>query len=421
MTSRERVLTSLNHKQPDKVPIDLGASHNSGISATALYRLREYYGLETKPIEIYEMAQLIGNVDKDLIDLMEIDVIGLHAANDCTGVPQRGEWQDFTMADGTPVKIDAGIRYKLDTDGKTYLYPQGNSDVSPGFQMPKDGYFFDTIDRSSGFDEDNLTPVEDFKEDFQLMSDDAAEWYAENSKLLRDTTDKAVFGCFGLGSLGDAFQIPGAHTLNPKGIRSYQDWCMAQLLYPEYIEAVFDMWTENALKNLEIYHQAVGDNIDVINISSTDFGTQTGPLLSQDTFCELYKPYYKKMNDWVHKNTRWKTHFHSCGAVESFIEHFIDMGVDILNPVQLSAVGMDARQLKDKYGDRITFWGGGVDTQDLLPNGTPEEIKKQVTERLRILAENGGYVFNTIHNIMGNVPAENIAACFEAAREFRYQ
>ena len=419
MTSRERVMAAINHQQPDRVPIDLGASHNTGISASALYRLRKYYGLETKPIDIYETAQLIGNVDDDLKDILGVDVIGLHAANDCTGVPQRGIWKDFTMPDGTPIRIDAGLQYKVE-NGKTYLYPQGNTEVEPSFVMPAGGYFFDAIDRAPEFDEDDLTPKEDFAEDFQPISDDAAEWYAENAKLLRDTTDKAIFGCFGLGSIGDAFQIPGAHTLHPKGIRNYENWSMAQLLYPEYIEEVFDMWTESVLKNLEIYYQAIGDNIDVINISGTDFGTQVGPLMSMDTFRELYKPYYKKMNDWVHTHTKWKVHFHSCGAVEPFIEDFIDMGVDILNPVQIGAAGMEAQALKDKYGSRITFWGGGVDTQNLLPNGTPEEIRQQVRERLNILARGGGYVFNTIHNVMGNVPAENVAACFEAARDFRF-
>lgn len=197
MTSRERVMAAINHQQPDRVPIDLGASHNTGISASALYRLRKYYGLETKPIDIYETAQLIGNVDDDLKDILGVDVIGLHAANDCTGVPQRGIWKDFTMPDGTPIRIDAGIQYKVE-NGKTYLYPQGNTEVEPSFVMPAGGYFFDAIDRAPEFDEDDLTPKEDFAEDFQPISDDAAEWYAENAKLLRDTTDKAIFGCFGL-------------------------------------------------------------------------------------------------------------------------------------------------------------------------------------------------------------------------------
>lgn len=418
MTSRERVLTSLNHQQPDKVPIDLGATYNSGISACALYRLRSYYGLEVKPIQIYETSQMIGSMEPDIIDKMAIDVIGLNSANDCAGVTLYGPMQDFTMPDGTPVKISAAHKYKIDEQGRSFLWPQGNENYDPSYMMPEGGYFFDAINRSPEYDEDNLTPLEDFKDDFNLITDADADWYAENAKLLRDTTNKAIFGCFGMGGIGDPSAIPGGHVLEPKGIRTFQDWSMAQLLYPEYVEAVFEMQTENALKCLEIYYQAVGDNIDVINISGTDFGTQAGPLMSLDTFRKLYKPYYKRMNDWVHKHTNWKTHYHSCGSMKIFIEEFIEMGVDSLNPVQLSAVGMDARELKDTYGDRIIFWGGGVDTQKLLPYGTPEEVRAQVKDRLDILARGGGYVFNTIHNVMGNIPAENIAACFAAAREF---
>ncbi|MFV0527882.1 MAG: uroporphyrinogen decarboxylase family protein [Lachnospiraceae bacterium] len=420
MTSRERVLASLNHEQPDKVPIDLGSTYNSGISACALYRLRDYYGLPQHPIQIYETSQMIGAMDSDIIEIMDIDVIGLNCAKDCVGVPLYGNMQDFVMPDKTPVNISAMHSYKIDQQNKTFLYPQGNEQYEPSYLMPEGGYFFDTLNRSPGYDEDALTPAEDFKDDFKLISDQDADWYASNARLLRETTDKAIFGCFGMGGIGDPSAIPGGHVLQPRGIRSYQDWSMAQLLYPEYIHTVFDMQTQNALKCLEIYHQAVGDNIDVINISGTDFGTQAGPIMALSTFRTLYKPYYKRMNDWVHEHTNWKTHYHCCGAISTFIEDFIEMGVDVLNPVQLSAAGMDANDLKERFGSRITFWGGGVDTQNLLPNGTPEQIKHQVTERLDILARGGGYVFNTIHNIMGNVPAQNIAACFAAAREFKF-
>ncbi|NCB00313.1 MAG: methyltransferase, partial [Clostridia bacterium] len=193
---------------------------------------------------------------------------------------------------------------------------------------------------------------------------------------------------------------------------------MAQLLYPEYVSAVFEYQTEVMLKNLEIYKQAMGDRIQIVWISGTDFGTQNAGFFSTDIFKELYKPYYKKMNDWVHQNTSWKTFYHTCGSVVSFLDDFVEMGMDIINPVQLSATGMDARMLKDKYGDKLTFWGGGVDTQEVLPRGTPEQVKAQVKERLEILSKGGGYVFNTIHNIVGNTPVENIAAAFEAVQEF---
>ena len=172
------------------------------------------------------------------------------------------------------------------------------------------------------------------------------------------------------------------------------------------------------LKNLEIYRQACGDNIQICWISGTDFGTQNGPFLSNEMFRELYKPYYQRVCDWIHRNTSWKTYAHSCGAIEPLLNDFIEMGLDIVNPVQLSAKGMDAKQLKDTYGDRLVFWGGGVDTQEMLPQGTPEEIAVQVRERLEILSRGGGYVFNTIHNIVGDTRAENIWAAFKAVHDF---
>lgn len=177
MTSRERVLTALAHKEPDKVPIDLGATYNSGISACALYRLREYYGLEKRPIQIYETSQMIGTMEPDIMERMHIDVIGLNSANDCAGVPLHGPMQDFTMPDGTPVKISAAHKYKVDEKGRSFLYPQGNDSYDPSYVMPEGGYFFDAIPRSPGYDEDNLTPEEDFKEDFKPISQEDARWY----------------------------------------------------------------------------------------------------------------------------------------------------------------------------------------------------------------------------------------------------
>jgi len=169
------------------------------------------------------------------------------------------------------------------------------------------------------------------------------------------------------------------------------------------------------MKNLEIYKQAVGDRIQVIWISGTDFGNQRSGMMSLETFRELYKPFYKEINDWVHKNTMWKTFYHTCGAIYDFLDDFAEMGLDCLNPLQLSADGMDAAKIKANYGDKFTFWGGGVDTQHTLPFGTPAEVCHQVRERIDILSRDGGYVFNTIHNIVADVPSENLIAMYEEA------
>jgi uroporphyrinogen-III decarboxylase len=156
----------------------------------------------------------------------------------------------------------------------------------------------------------------------------------------------------------------------------------------------------------------------VVFICGTDFGTQQSTFCSAETFKELYMPYYVKMNRWIKENTKWKTFKHCCGAIEPFIPLFIEAGFDILNPVQCSATGMDPKKLKEKYGDRIVFWGGGIDTQQVLPFGTKEEVRSQVLERLEIFSKNGGYVFNAIHNIQAKTPIENIVAMIEAVHEF---
>ena len=192
---------------------------------------------------------------------------------------------------------------------------------------------------------------------------------------------------------------------------------MAHMIHPEYIQGIYEMQCEVALENLKLLREAVGDRIDVIGISGTDFGTQNGTFISPDMYREMYQPFHKKLNDWIHANTSWKIFYHSCGSVVTLLDDFIEAGVDILNPVQCSAAGMDAKILKERYGDRLVFWGGGVDTQKTLPFGTPEEVRQEVRERIETFAPGGGFVFNTIHNIQPGTPVENMMAMFEAVRE----
>ena len=188
---------------------------------------------------------------------------------------------------------------------------------------------------------------------------------------------------------------------------------------PDYIHEIYQMQCEAAVKNLEILKQAVGDRIQIICMGGTDFGTQNSLFYSPEIYRKLYKPYIKRLNDYVHRNTGWKTFWHSCGAVSELLEDFIEAGVDIINPVQCSASGMEPNYLKNTFGSRIVFWGGGVDTQQTLPFGTPEEVRKQVRERIEIFRKGGGYVFAAIHNILPNTPPENIAAMLDVIKEYR--
>lgn len=419
MTSRERLIATLNHQQPDRVPMDLGATFQSGINASTLYQLRKALGLEEHPVRICQLGQLLGQVEEDVMQALGCDVVGLFNETNSYGYKMQN-WTPWKMDDGTPVEICGGFEYDVDDNGAKWIYPRGNRDADYCATMPKGGSFFDAVVRDPfdfDLDEDELTPLEDFKNDFSVATDEQARQWEKKSISLYEETDYGIVGHLGGGALGDAAIIPGC-TDHPKGIRRYDDWLLAHMMYPDYIKAVFRYQTDIMLKNLEIYRQAVGDRIQIVWISGTDFGSQKNLMFSRETFRELYKPFYKEINDWVHKNTTWKTFYHSCGAIADLLDDFVDMGVDCLNPVQLSADGMDANMLKEKYGDKLTFWGGGIDTQKVLPFGTPEQVRQQTLERLEILSRNGGYVFNTIHNIVSNVPAENLVAMYQAVKEF---
>lgn len=418
MTSRERLIAAINHQEPDYVPLDLGSNGQTGMSASTLYRLRKAYGLDEHPIRISEPFQLLGEVEEDLLKKVGADVVPLWNRGNLLGLSNHYT-KPWKMTDQTPVWMPDNFEYDLDEKGDTFVYPCGDRTAPYSAHMTNDGFFFDNIDRAPEVDEDDLTPVEDFKDNYTVKTEEDCKYWEENATRLYENTDYGIMGVLGGMGLGDSAEIPGPFLKNPKGIRKFEDWMMAHLLYPEYVEEIFEYQTEVMLKNLEMYKQAVGDKIQVIWMSGTDFGSQNAMIYSKQVFRDMYKPYYKCVNDWVHQNTNWKTFYHSCGAVSELIPEFIDMGVDILNPVQCSATGMDPQKLKDTYGKDIVFWGGGVDTQKTLPMGTPEEVRKEVLNRLEIFSKGGGYVFTSIHNVVAKVPAENLMAMYDAVREFR--
>jgi len=287
--------------------------------------------------------------------------------------------------------------------------------------MPKDGDFFDAIVRQDPRAEEHLDPREFVKDQISPYTEAQLGYLQQQADELFRNTDKSLVGWWAQGALGDIALVPGLNAAYPKGIRDPQRWYEMLAERPDYVKEVFALQTEIACENLKLYRQAVGDKIDVIAISGTDFGTQRGPFCSPAMYRGLWKPFHKRMNDWIHQNTPWKTFYHTCGSVAAFLPDFIEAGVDILNPVQCSAVGMDAPTLKAKYGDKLTFWGGGVNTQQTLPFGTAEQIREEVTERIRIFNQDGGFVFNPIHNIQAKTPTENVVTLFEtvAGRKLR--
>lgn len=415
MTSRERVLASLDHRQPDCVPVDFGATAVTGIHVSCVAALREHFGLDRHPVKVTEPYQMLGEIEEDLASVLGVDVVGVPARKTMFGFVNE-DWKPWRMYDGLEVLVPGQFNFTLDENGDTLMYPEGDTTAPPSGRMPKDGYFFDAIIRQEPLDEAKLS-VEDNLEEFTPMSDDDIAYFAAATAKAR-ATGRAVAANFGGTAFGDIALVPAPWLKHPKGIRDVADWYMATSARRDYVHAIFDYQTRIAIGNLGRVAKAVEGNVDVVFLCGTDFGTQTSSFCSTRSFDDLWLPYYSRLCSWIHQNTSWKVFKHSCGAVARFIPSFIEAGIDILNPVQCSATGMEETHLKNTFGDRITFWGGGVDTQKVLPFGTPAEIRHQVLHRCETFARNGGFVFNTIHNVQARTPVGNLVAMLDAVREF---
>ncbi len=415
MTSKERVLTSLDRRQPDVVPVDFGSTAVTGIHASAIAGLREHYGLEKQSVKVYEPYQMLGLIDEDLKQIMGIDVEGIPAPETLFGF-RNENWKSYRLDGGLEVLVSEHFRTTKNANGDTFIYPKGDTSAPPSGRMPKDGFFFDTIVRQEPIDETRLDPSDNVEE-FGPVSERDLEYFADEADRAA-ATGRAVMATFGGTAFGDIALVPAPFLKHPKGIRDIEEWYISTVTRQDYIHRVFEKQAEIALANLARIKRAVGGRVDAVFICGTDLGTQQSQFCSVETFRNLYFPYYKMVNDWVHKNTGWKTFKHSCGAVEPLIESFIEAGFDILNPVQVTAAGMEASRLKKLYGDRIVFWGGGVDTQTTFAFGTPGEVREQVLRRMEVLAPGGGFIFNAVHNIQANTPLANIVAMIEAVKEF---
>ena len=416
MNSREQFLKTVNHKQPDRVVIDLGATPVTGIHVQTISKLRRHFGLQRKPIRVIEPFQMLGEVGWELIDSIGIDVIGAWGKNNMFGFHNHAPYKEWKTPWGQRVMVPLNFNVTKDENGDLLMYPKGDTSVPPSAKMPKASYFFDAIIRQEPIVEDELN-VENNLEEFGLISDKNLEhWRVEVDKAY--SSGKAVIAAFGGTALGDIALVPGMDLKAPKGIRDVTEWYMSTIMRPEYVKSIFEREVEIALENLKRIFAVVGNKVNAMFICGTDFGTQDSSFCSPEQFDEMWLPYYKKVNDWIHENTQWKTFKHSCGAVENFMDGFIRAGFDIINPVQISAAGMDPAKLKQKYGRDLVFWGGGVDTQQVLPFGKPAEVREQVLRTCDIFSKDGGFVFNTVHNIQANVPVENIVAMLEAVKEF---
>ena len=417
MTSRERVRAALNHKQPDRVPVDFGGTFETGIAVSTVCYLRQALGLDRTDsrVKVVEPYQMLGEIQDDLRDKIGVDTVALYNYVTAFGYELR-DWKPWTTFDGAKVLVPGLFNTEPNEKGDIYMYPQGDRSVPPSAVMPNGGYYFDSIIRQRPINDDNLD-VEDNLEEFGPYPDKLLKYLDKQSEYLFNNSDRSIAYSFTGTSFGDVANTTGPELKDPRGIRDTAEWYMSFVTRKEYIYDVFAGECEIGLANLAKVYEAIGNRIDVIKITGADYGSQRGPLISPDWYREMIKPFHIKMCDWIHHNTPWKIFMHCCGGIRPLLDDIIDAGFDIISPVQTSAEGMEAKGLKDDFGDRIVFWGGGVETQRTLPFGTPEEVYNEVTERISVFNRGGGFIFNAIHNIQPNTPVENIIAMIDAIKD----
>lgn len=417
ISSRERVGLALQHRETDRVPLDLGATTVSGMHVSTVYLLRQALGLDKPgtPVKVIEPFQMLGQIQPDLIAALGVDTVMLAGKGTAFGFKNEG-WKEWKAFDGTPALVPAGFNTVPEPNGDLLMYPEGDRSAPPSGRMPRGGFYFDIIVRQPPLDENNLR-VDDNVEEFGPIAEEELDHLRREAASLFTKTDKAIILNLGAMSIGNIARVPGPALKHPKGIRDVEEWYISLTTRRDYIYQIFERQTEINLANLKKIYQAVGDRVSAAYLTGTDFGAQNGPFISPKTYRDLFLPFHKHLNDWVHQHTSWKAIIHSCGSVSALIEDFIAAGFDILNPVQCSAAEMDPADLKRRFGDRITFWGGGVDTQRTLPFGTPDEVRREVRQRIKTFGVGGAYVFNAVHNIQALVPVENVLAMYETAKE----
>lgn len=412
--SRDKVRCALNHQNAGSIPVDFGSTAVTGIHCRIVEALRNYYGLAPRPVKIVDAFQMLGEIDAELAEKIGVDCIGIGGPKDIFDLDTT-RMHEQTTPWGQRVLVPEAMDLTPDMRGDVYVYAGGDQNYPPSAVMPKGCYFINAIERQQPIEEDRLDPEDNVEEFGLLTENDLAYYCAEADRAYQ--TGRAVVASFGGTALGDVAFVPGMGLKQPKGIRSVVEWYMSTAMRKDYLHQVFEKEIDIAIANYEKLWAALGDKIDVVLTCGTDFGSQESQFCSIDTFRELWLPHYRRMNDWIHQHTTWKIFKHSCGAIIPILPGLIEAGFDIINPVQINAKDMDSRRLKEEFGSQLTFWGGGVDTQKILPFGTPDEIRRHVMGQCEILGRDGGFVFNAVHNVQANVPVDNVVAMFDALKD----
>lgn len=412
MNSRERVLAAIAHKQPDQVPVDLGSTPSSGISAIAYSNLLKSIGRTDLPVQIYDVVQQLAQPDMSIIDRFGVDVLDIGRAFNT----EEKDWHETILANGdkafypihfNPVKQAGGSYHCYDEDGKRLLalMPQGATFFDQSYFPYINGFpeNYDTLDEEMGrvlWSRYVHSPWD------HTQDPDFWKTLREKTLQLRASTDKAlmiVCGCnlFEWGTF----------------LRRMDNFLMDLLCEPDQVARMLDQLLERHLATLAKVCDSVGDVVDIIRFGD-DLGMTSGPFMDVDTYRSLFKPRHKQLCDYVKTHSQMHTFIHSCGSISSLMPDLIEAGIEIFNPVQTNARQMEPEFLKKEFGQDCTFWGGGVETVGTLNNGTPEQVREQILERLEIMSAGGGFVFNTVHNILPDVPPQNILAMFDAVKEF---
>jgi Uroporphyrinogen decarboxylase (URO-D) len=413
MTSRDRLQFAIDHRQPDRVCVDFGATFVTGINVSIVHRLRHrVLGDPAYRVKVIEPYQMLGEIDDELRAALGIDVIGVLPRKSIFGTESK-DWKPFTMPDGTPCLVPGTFNVTPAPDGGWLMYPEGDTSVPPSGHMPAGGFFFDSIIRQEPLDEDKLSPADNLEE-FGLLGEADLAYFREKKRWFEARREFGTILIIPGSAFGDIALVPAPFLKYPKGIRDITEWYVSTKTRSDYVWAVFEKQCEYALKNLDTLMDLFGETVQVALLTGTDFGTQRGPFISLASYRDLFKPFHKQLNDLLHRRSNWKTFIHSCGSVYQLIPDFIEAGFDILNPVQCSAAEMDPARLKREFGKDLVFWGGGVDTQKTMAFGTPEQVSAEVRQRIEIFNQDGGFVFDAIHNIQGNTPLANVEALFRA-------
>lgn len=400
MTPRERVLAALNHVETDRVPIDFGGHRSSGIAAIAYPKLRRHLGLPERPIRVYDIVQQLAVIDEDVLDRFGVDVIemgrGFSLADE--------NWADWVLPDGTPCQVPAWSVPEREDDRWVIRSLSGRVVAA----MPDGALYFEQTYWPFFEREDNIDDLPAaFAESMWTMiaappGPVTDEQLREGARRFRESTDRAIVGLFG-GNLLECGQF----------LYRNDGFLMLLAGNPQRVHAFLDRLVELHLKNLEQFLRLVGDSIDII-LFGDDLGMQSGPQMSPTMYREFFKPRHELMWKRAKELADVKVQMHCCGGVRPLLGDLIDAGLDAINPVQISCTGMDPAELKAEFGDRLTFWGGGCDTRSVLPNDGPDKIAEHVRRQVEIMRPGGGFVFQQVHNVLANVPPENIVAMFDA-------